>query len=147
MTFLVDSHCHLASLKYEGKGAQNIHEAIKRASLCGVTHFLSIACTNEDFSANAQIASQFDNIYLSCGVHPLNLDEDPNWSEEELVKNLLSSDKVIALGETGLDFHYAPLPTNIFGMTYFREADVDVHDSETGQVFPQHLVPEKPEQK
>lgn len=108
MTFLVDSHCHLASLKYEGKGAQNIHEAIKRASLCGVTHFLSIACTNEDFSANAQIASQFDNIYLSCGVHPLNLDEDPNWSEEELVKNLLSSDKVIALGETGLDFHYAP---------------------------------------
>ena len=43
MTFLVDSHCHLASLKYEGKGAHNIHEAIKRASLCDVTHFLSIA--------------------------------------------------------------------------------------------------------
>ena len=43
------------------------------------------------------------------------------------------------LTNMALDFHYAPLPANIFGMTYFREADVDVHDSETGQVFPQHI--------
>lgn len=107
MTFLVDSHCHLASLTYEGKGADNIHEVVKRASLCGVTHFLSIACTNADFKANEEIASLYDNIYLSCGIHPLNLDEDPNWSEQELISNLKSSDKVLALGETGLDYHYA----------------------------------------
>lgn len=43
------------------------------------------------------------------------------------------------LTNMALDFYYAPLPSNVFGMTYFREADVDVHDSETGQVFPQHI--------
>lgn len=43
------------------------------------------------------------------------------------------------LKSMALNFFFAPLPSNIFGMTYFREADVDVHDSETGQVFPQHI--------
>ena len=41
-----------------------------------------------------------------------------------------------------LEFHFAPLSSNVFGMTYFREADVDLIDSETGQVIPeQHIEP------
>lgn len=108
MTFLVDSHCHLASLSLEGKASDNIDGIIERASRCGVSHFLSIACTSEEFEKNFEIAKKYNNIYLGCGIHPLNLEDEPDWTDERLKTNLLSSNKVIAVGETGLDYHYAP---------------------------------------
>ena len=108
MTYLVDSHCHLASLSLEGKAASNIDEIIERARRCRVSHFLSIACTSKEFEKNLEIAKNYDNIYLGCGIHPLNLEDEPDWTDDRLKSNLLSSDKVIAVGETGLDYHYAP---------------------------------------
>ncbi|WP_202107641.1 TatD family hydrolase [Succinivibrio dextrinosolvens] len=108
MSYLVDSHCHLASLSLEGKAANNIDEIIERARRCGVSHFLSIACTSKEFENNLKIAKNYDNIYLGCGIHPLNLEDEPDWTDDRLKNNLLSSDKVIAVGETGLDYHYAP---------------------------------------
>ena len=107
MTFLVDSHCHLASLSYPNKGAKDIHETILRARCTGVSHFLSIACTTSEFEKNVVIAKDYENIYLACGIHPLNLEEEPDWDDDRLISNLKSSDKVLALGETGLDYHYA----------------------------------------
>ena len=56
MTYLVDSHCHLASLSLEGKAANNIDEIIERARRCGVSHFLSIACTSKEFEKNLDLA-------------------------------------------------------------------------------------------
>ncbi len=107
MTFLVDSHCHLSDLRYENKNGQGLNETLERAYRCGVTHFLSVACMPSDFQKLKEDAENFDNIYLACGVHPLNLEEAPDWTEEELIE-CLKHKKVIALGETGLDYHYAP---------------------------------------
>lgn len=121
MTYLVDSHCHLASLSLEGKAASNIDEIIKRASSVGVSHFLTISCTTKDFADNLKIANEYDNIYLAAGIHPLNLEEDPNWSDEELIKNLKSSDKVLGLGETGLDYHYAKETRDIQIASFIRQ--------------------------
>lgn len=106
MTFLVDSHCHLADLSLEGKAGSTLEQIIKRARLCGVTHFLSVACTTEDFARMYDTLYSFPNVYFACGVHPLNLEEDLNWTEDKLAK-CLKNDRVIALGETGLDYHYA----------------------------------------
>lgn len=100
MTFLVDSHCHLARLSLEGKAAANIDEIIERARRCGVSHFLSIACTIKDFEQNRLIAEDYNNIYLGCGIHPLDVRHEPDWKDADLKNNLLSSDKVIAVGET-----------------------------------------------
>ena len=108
MTFLVDTHCHLASLSLEGKAGNNIDSIIKRANKVGVSHFLSVSCTNNEFYKNLEISKDYDNIYLALGIHPLNLEDEPNWDDDTLIKNLKSSNKVIAVGETGLDYHYAP---------------------------------------
>ena len=121
MTFLVDSHCHLTSLSLEGKAGNDIHKIITRANRVGVSHFLSIACTTKEFEANKKLADEYDNIYLACGIHPLNLEDEPNWSDEALKDILLSSNKVIALGETGLDFHYAPETKDIQIPSFARQ--------------------------
>lgn len=129
MTYLVDSHCHLASLSLEGKAANSIDEIIERARRCGVSHFLSIACTSKEFEKNLEIAKNYDNIYLGCGIHPLNLEDEPDWTEERLKSNLLSSDKVIAVGETGLDYHYAPETKDLQIASFVRHIGIaqDVH--------------------
>ncbi|SFS85540.1 TatD DNase family protein [Succinivibrio dextrinosolvens] len=124
MSYLVDSHCHLESLSLEGKAAKSIDEIIERARRCGVSHFLSVACTSKEFEKNLSIAQKYNNIFLACGIHPLNLEEEPDWSDEELKKNLLSSDKVIAVGETGLDYHYAPETKNLQISSFVRHIGV-----------------------
>lgn len=107
MTFLVDSHCHLADLSLEGKAGSTLEEIIKRAELCGVTHFLSVACTTADFDRMYDSLSRFSTVYFACGIHPLNLKDDFGWTEDKLT-GCLRHERVIALGETGLDYHYAP---------------------------------------
>ncbi|MCR5537262.1 MAG: TatD family hydrolase [Succinivibrio sp.] len=107
MTYLVDSHCHLASLSLQGKAGDSLEQIIARAQSCQVSHFLSIACTLDEFRDMSRQLEPYPFVYYSCGIHPLNLEEAGEWQEDELIA-CLNSDKVIALGETGLDYHYAP---------------------------------------
>ncbi|MDY6322831.1 MAG: TatD family hydrolase [Succinivibrio sp.] len=108
MTFLVDSHCHLQSLSYSGKAGTDPAQILGRARSVGVTHFLSISCTTKEFKKDLEIAAPYPDVYLAAGIHPLNLEDDPDWKDEELISCINSSPKVIGLGETGLDYHYAP---------------------------------------
>lgn len=107
MTFLVDSHCHLASLSYSGKGPKNVAEAICRAHACGVSHFLCVACTPKEYKEMKELTSSFPEVYKACGVHPLNLDDAKNWTDGELI-DCLKDNGIVGVGETGLDYHYAP---------------------------------------
>lgn len=107
MTYLVDSHCHLASLITEGKGSKNVNEAILRAQACGLSHMLSISCTIDEYRQMHKVVSPYQNVYEACGIHPLNVQDQGQWEDEELISCLKSSDKIVALGETGLDYHYA----------------------------------------
>lgn len=122
MTYLVDSHCHLADLSYEEK---SVEQVLARAYSCKVTHFMSIACTLKDAEKNFKLADKYSNIYLACGVHPLNLEDDPDWKEDDLAK-LLSHDKVLALGETGLDYHYMPETAKLQKESFARQIELAV---------------------
>ena len=83
MTYLVDSHCHLSSLSLEGKAGDKIEQIIARANHVGVTHFLNVSCTTKEFAKNCEIAKNYDNIYLALGIHPLNLEDDTDWKDED----------------------------------------------------------------
>lgn len=106
MTYLIDTHCHLGDLSLSGRAGDSVEKIISRAYKCGVTHFLCISCTTRDFAKMQQCTAAWDNIYLACGIHPLNLQEEPDWTEERL-RECLEQPRIIALGETGLDYHYA----------------------------------------
>lgn len=104
--FVVDSHCHLASLSYSGKAGTTLEEILCRARHCAVTHYLSIACELSEFDRLRDLTCNHPEIYLSCGVHPLNIKAGERPPADEL-KARLSHPRVVALGEIGLDYHYA----------------------------------------
>lgn len=101
-----DSHCHLTLLDltpYDGQ----LSAAIEAATQAGVSRMMSISVALDDQIALAQIAAQYPHIGYSVGVHPCeDLDMMRRASVETLVE-LGSSDKVWAIGETGLDYYHS----------------------------------------
>ena len=98
---IVDSHCHLNCLK----GAEN-HDGVKtyidRAKALGVEQFLCVSIDWETYPVVKNIAESFAEVYGSVGVHP-NHDEGKDPSVEELLVEAKNK-KIIAIGETGLDY-------------------------------------------
>jgi TatD DNase family protein len=100
---LTDSHCHLDQLDltaYEG----DLDKAVKAAESQGVQHILSVCTTMRDFPKVLEIANRYSQVYASVGLHPNELDIDHEPTTEELIK-LGTQPKVVAVGETGLDYY------------------------------------------
>lgn len=98
---LTDSHCHLDRLDLQPFDG-NISNALKKAHEHDVRYMLNVCIDLEHFHAVLDIATQNPNIYASVGVHPNETDgQDP--TVDELV-SLADNDKIIAIGETGLDY-------------------------------------------
>ncbi|MCK7458550.1 TatD family hydrolase [Idiomarina aminovorans] len=105
----VDSHCHLDKINPEKAGA-DLKEIIDKACAHKVEHILCVCVTLEDFPAMQAAVAEFDNVSISCGVHPLYV-KDSQTSIAELglkLSELASADHVVAVGETGLDYFYDP---------------------------------------
>lgn len=95
---LVDSHCHLNFPEL----VQNI-DAIRQSMVeAQVGHALCVSVTLDKFPQVLSLATQFDNFYASVGVHP-DYEDIQEPTVEELV-NLAKHPKIIAIGETGLDY-------------------------------------------
>lgn len=95
----IDSHCHLNLLAQEEGGLDSV---IAQARDAQVEHILCISIDKESCQQVLDIADNYPNITASVGIHP-NVDKSENFTVEELV-NLANNDKVIAIGETGLDY-------------------------------------------
>ena len=96
---LVDSHCHLNFPELAGR----VDEALARMRENGVTHALCISVTLQEFPQVRALAERYPHIYASVGVHP-DYAEVPVVTEQELVA-LADHRKVVAIGETGLDYY------------------------------------------
>ncbi len=96
---LVDSHCHLdfPELRADMAGVMS------RMSDNGVTHALTISTTLETFPAVRDIARSLANVWCTAGVHPDERRDGREVELEELV-GLAGDPKVVAIGETGLDY-------------------------------------------
>lgn len=95
---LVDSHCHLNFPEF----ADNMQAVLQAMEDNGVTHALCVSVTLDKFPEVLAVAQAHDNFYASVGIHP-DYEDIPAFTVEELVR-LASSPKVIAIGETGLDY-------------------------------------------
>ncbi len=99
----IDSHCHLDRLKLDAYNG-DLSEAIKAAHLNDVDLMLCVAIDLEHIDQVLNIAKTYEHVYASVGVHPGSTDcEAPTI--ERLVE-LSKQEKVIAIGETGLDYYY-----------------------------------------
>jgi TatD DNase family protein len=71
---IVDSHCHLDRLDFDKLGL-SLPEALDAARQKQVEHFLCVSVTLEQFPSMLEKVQAFDDISVSCGVHPLNQDQ------------------------------------------------------------------------
>ena len=98
---LVDSHCHLDRLDLEPFGGR-MEGVLDTAREQGVGHFLCVSINMEDYPAMFRIAEAHEQISASVGLHP-NEQGGHDPDTDELVE-LATHPKVVAIGETGLDY-------------------------------------------
>jgi len=99
---LVDSHCHLDLLDLAALGG-DLDDAIARARGEGVGRMLCVSITLEEFPRVLALAEAYDGVYASVGVHP-NERKGREPSADELTAMAIASPRVVAIGETGLDY-------------------------------------------
>lgn len=103
---LIDSHCHLDRLDLSAHEG-SLDNALAAARARGVEQFLCIGVSAENAAAVKRLAERYADVYCTIGVHPLDLQPGAapalNWLLEEL-----RHPRVVAIGETGLDYHYQP---------------------------------------
>jgi TatD DNase family protein len=97
----VDSHCHLDRLD---KTPEELSDVLNFARNRGVEHFLCVSVSVKDFPAMLDTVKAFNDVSVSCGVHPLH--QEDACSYDELLQ-MADSEEVIAIGETGLDYFYS----------------------------------------
>jgi TatD DNase family protein len=95
----IDVHAHLVDEKYESP-----KEVVERANFFGVDRMICASASYETSCKSVEFASITSGVYCTVGVHPEDCIE---YDEVEFkLKELLNNEKVIAVGEIGLDYHY-----------------------------------------
>lgn len=112
----IDSHCHLDRLDLTSF-ENNLDNVIIAAEQAQVNKLLCVSVTLADFPNMLESTKKYENVLLTCGTHPLNQSDEVD--QNQLVK-LAQSDRVIAIGETGLDYFYAP-ETKVVQLDSFRK--------------------------
>jgi TatD DNase family protein len=102
---LIDSHCHLDFLEF----APELDAVLARARAAGIGHFLTICTGMERFAGVRAVAESAPDIHCSVGVHPHDAEKEPLGSPDILLREA-AHPKVVAFGETGLDFYYNNAP-------------------------------------
>jgi TatD DNase family protein len=107
---LIDSHAHIQGKEYFGETA----EVIDRARRVGVEKIIAVGGAG-DMSSNTEaiaLADSFLNIYATVGMHPHDA-KDVGPEELDRLKKLAAHPKVVAVGETGLDYYYHHSPRDV----------------------------------
>lgn len=100
---LIDSHCHLDRLNLEPYQG-NLDDAVKAAHERGIQQMLCISVTLDNNPEVISIAQRYPGVVASVGIHPCDVKE-ARASYEQL-SHWADQVKVVAIGETGLDYHY-----------------------------------------
>lgn len=100
MIFLVDSHCHLHMLDLSADQG-NVDAVIARAKNNGIQHFLNVCVKMSEFPKILALAESYPFIDISAGLHP---NENQETIDEATLIKSGQHKKVIAIGETGLDY-------------------------------------------
>ena len=95
----IDTHCHLSVKDYD-----DIDKIIKD-DLLEVDKMIISGCDSESILESLEIANNYDNIFVTIGYHPDQIDVVDDEDLKNLEK-LLKNKKVVGIGEIGLDYHY-----------------------------------------
>jgi TatD DNase family protein len=98
---LIDSHAHLTDERIH----PDVDAVVERARAAGLVGIVSVATGPDDWGKCLDLAARFPDVYATAGVHP-HAARDSNEETLARVGEMLAGPRVVAVGETGLDYHY-----------------------------------------
>lgn len=99
---LIDTHCHLDFADFDAER----DELVARAAEAGVAQMVTISTRVRRLDALLALTERYPGVFCSVGTHPNNADEELDVTADDLVRLAESHDKVVAIGECGLDYFY-----------------------------------------
>ncbi len=105
---LIDTHCHLEMAQFDG----DREEVINRAKEAGFEALITVGSNLEGTRKAFELAGRYDLIHASVGIHPHDAKDFSQLIYDEL-KEMTKNRKVVAIGETGLDYHYDHSPRDV----------------------------------
>ena len=101
---MIDTHAHLQDEKFN-----NVEKIISNAKNSNVNKIVCASSSTKTSIQAVEIASKFDNVFATVGVHP---EEASEWNEQtkDTIKKLAQNKKGVAIGEIGLDYYYEFCP-------------------------------------
>jgi TatD DNase family protein len=100
---LVDSHCHLDLID---PSLERVDALLAQAATVGVGHFLCVSVSLGNAPVVRALAARYAQVSASVGVHPNHIDDDE--PDVARLAGLAADPLIVAVGETGLDYHYGP---------------------------------------
>src|SRR3989338_9032450 len=97
--FCIDTHCHLDFPEFEADREQVIERVVNSQ----VKYIINIGSSLKGSEKSVELAKKYPNIYASVGIHPHDA-QKVNKNDLEEIKKLADGEKVVAIGEIGLDF-------------------------------------------
>lgn len=103
---MIDAHGHMEDRRFN----YDRHEIFSNLKADGVDYFFNCGSSVETSRQSVEYAAMYDNVYAIVGIHPLEANE---FSQENLekIRELAGRDKVVAIGEIGLDNYYEDSPS------------------------------------
>lgn len=101
---LTDTHAHLDFPEFEGQ----LDAVIERARDAGVHRIITIGVDRESCRKSLAIAERYDNVFAIVGLHPCSVLDEGAMDFLEELSTLARHPKVVAIGETGMDYHHLP---------------------------------------
>ena len=105
---LFDSHSHLDDEAFDS----DRYEIIENLKRNGISEFINVGSSIKTSEFSVKLAKKYPFIYAAAGVHPSEC-SDMTEKDIETLKQLLSEEKCVALGEIGLDYHYDEPPKDV----------------------------------
>ncbi len=125
---LIDTHAHLVSL-------EDPDDAVQNAADAGIINIISMATGLDSCYTTIEIANKHEQVYAAVGIHP---HAASSYTPDVLskIEELTGEDKVVAVGETGLDYHYMNSPKDIQIESFSAHVDMATR---TGLPFVVHV--------
>lgn len=105
---LIDTHVHLNADQYD----EDLEEVMERAKEAGVKKMVVVGFDRKTIERTMSLIEQYDNVYGVIGWHPVDAidctDEDLAW-----IESLSAHEKIVGIGETGLDYHWDKSPHDV----------------------------------
>ena len=98
---LIDTHCHLTFEQLE----LDAEAVLARSRAAGITGWITVGTDIDQNKKAIELAGRFDNLYAAVGIHP-HYAKDISADDIAELWQLARNERVVAVGETGLDFHY-----------------------------------------